>query len=325
AGLGRLLIGGSVAVAFVGLLKLASSWFPKKLYAFVAGNALSIGLIGAITAGPPLRFLMDIFSWRGVISVTGGLTLILGGAVWLVVRDRPEEKGYKGFVPGITRQESLSLKTIGQGFACVGRYRNTWLLFVIPGGIVGCILTFSGLWGVPYLVSCHNLSPAKAAALTSILLVGWALGAPFFGWLSDRMGKRKPLYIAGSLGLTVGWMLILFLQELSFFHLAMIFFATGFLSGCMIISFAFVTESVPLSLSGTVSGLTNMGVMMGPMILQPVVGKILDINFSGRIVDGVRFYSVGDYEYGFIPLIGWLCLSVVLLFFTKETNCRQMT
>ncbi|MBU0463621.1 MAG: MFS transporter, partial [Proteobacteria bacterium] len=33
AGLGRLLIGGSVAVAFVGLLKLSSSWFPKKIYA----------------------------------------------------------------------------------------------------------------------------------------------------------------------------------------------------------------------------------------------------------------------------------------------------
>ena len=95
--------------------------------------------------------------------------------------------------------------------------------------------------------------------------------------------------------------------------------------GCMIISFAFVTESVPLSLSGTVSGLTNMGVMMGPMLLQPVVGKILDINWAGQMVDGARFYPVEAYEYGFIPVIGWVCLSVGLLFFTKETNCRQIS
>lgn len=323
AGLGRLLIGGSVAVAFVGLLKLASSWFPKKLYAFVAGNALSIGLIGAVTAGPPLRFLMDTFPWRGVISATGGMTLILGGIIWLVVRDRPEEKGYKGLIPGIPRQNALSLKTIGQGFGRVGQYRNTWLLFVIPGGIVGSILTFSGLWGVPYLVSCYNMSPARASALTSTMLLGWAMGGPFFGWLSDRMGKRKPLFIAGSLGLSSGWMLILFFQGLSFFQLATLLFTTGFLSGCMIISFAFVTESVPLSLSGTVSGLTNMGVMMGPMLLQPVVGKILDIHWAGQMADGVRSYSIEAYEYGFIPMIGWVCLSVVLLFFAKETNCRQ--
>lgn len=325
AGIGRFFIGGSVAVAFVGLLKLASSWFPKKLYAFVAGNALSIGLIGAVTAGPPLRFFMDTFSWRGVIGITGGMTLVLGLIIWLVVRDLPEEKGYKGYIPITVQKESLSLKKIGHGFVCVGQYRNTWLLFFIPGGIVGCILTFSGLWGVPYLVASYNISPAGASSLTSIMLVGWAIGGPFFGWMSDRTRKRKPLFIAGIIGLFLGWILILFFQVFSILQLTMLLFLTGFLSGCMIISFAFVTESVPLSLSGTVSGLTNMGVMMGPMLLQPVVGKILDINWAGQMVDGVRFYPVEAYEYGFIPMIGWVCISVALLFLTKETNCRQIS
>jgi hypothetical protein len=66
-----------------------------------------------------------------------------------------------------------------------------------------------------------------------------------------------------------------------------------------------------------------MGVMMGPMVLQPVVGKILDLNWSGQLADGVRLYSVQAYEYGFIPMIGWACLSLVLLVFTKETHCSQ--
>ncbi|MCD4742909.1 MAG: MFS transporter [Desulfobacteraceae bacterium] len=324
AGFGRLLIGGSVAVAFVGLLKLSSSWFPKKFYAFVAGNALSIGLIGAITAGPPLRFLMDAFNWRGVISVTGLMTLVLGGVIWFVVRDWPQEKGYPGFTKRIPQPDSLSFSSIWQSFYKVLQYRNTWLLFVIPGGIVGAILTFSGLWGVPYLVWHHQLSPGKAAALISCLLIGWAMGAPVFGWLSDRMGKRKPLYILGSLVLALGWSLILFRGGLSYYQLAVVLWVTGFFSGCMILSFAFVSESVPRSLSGTVSGLTNMGVMMGPTLLQPVIGRILDNNWTGQMADGVRVYSLDAYEYGFIPMMGGVILSVLLLFFTKETHCRQI-
>jgi len=230
AGLGRLLIGGSVAVAFVGLLKLSSSWFPKKIYAFVTGNALSIGLIGAVTAGPPLRFLMDTFAWRQVISVTGVMTLVLGGVIWFVVRDSPQEKGYPGFTKTMPTSASLSERRIWQDLFKVFKYRNVCLLFVIPGGIAGCILTFSGLWGVPFLISHHGLSPARSAAMTSVLLVGWAIGAPFFGWLSDHMGKRKSMYLAAIMVVALG----------------------------------------------------------------------------------------------FIPMMAWIILSVGLLFFTKETHCRQM-
>ena len=92
----------------------------------------------------------------------------------------------------------------------------------------------------------------------------------------------------------------------------------------MIVSFAFVMESVPPSLSGTVSGLINMGVMMGPTLLQPAVGRILDSHWTGQMANGVRVYSLDAYEYGFIPMMGWVSLSVLLLFFTKETHCRQM-
>jgi MFS family permease len=90
----------------------------------------------------------------------------------------------------------------------------------------------------------------------------------------------------------------------------------------MIVSFAFVSESVPRSLHGTVSGLTNMGVMMGPMLLQPVVGRILDSHWTGEVVDGVRFYSLEAYESGFVPMVGWIIASLLLLLFTRETHCR---
>jgi sugar phosphate permease len=266
---------------------------------------------------------MDTFHWRQVIGVTGVMTLVLGGLIWFIVRDWPQEKGYPGFIKKIPTPPSLSVRRIRQGLSKVLTYRNTWLLFVIPGGVVGCILTFSGLWGVPFLITHHQLSPGRAAVLSSVLLIGWAMGAPVFGWLSDRMGTRKPLYIAGCMVVALGWSLILFRETLSFYQLVMALSVTGFFSGCMILSFAFAMESVPLSLSGTVSGLINMGVMMGPMLLQPVVGRILDNNWTGQLVNGVRVYSLDAYKVGFIPMMAWIILSVLLLFFTKETHCRQ--
>ena len=44
----------------------------------------------------------------------------------------------------------------------------------------------------------------------------------------------------------------------------------------MILGFAQGKETLPLSLSGMVSGVINMGVLTGPMLLQPLVGFLLD-------------------------------------------------
>jgi hypothetical protein len=99
---------------------------------------------------------------------------------------------------------------------------------------------------------------------------------------------------------------------------------TGFFSGSMMICFAFAKESVPTQLSGTVSGVINMGVMSGPMILQPAVGWVLDRLWAGEVVEGVRAYSLSAYRGGFSLMLAWILCSFLLLLFTKETGCRQM-
>ena len=91
----------------------------------------------------------------------------------------------------------------------------------------------------------------------------------------------------------------------------------------MIVSFAFAKESVPSDLSGTVAGVINMGVMLGPTILQPAVGWFLDRNWDGEIANQVRVYSLEAYRTGFTLMIAWAGLSLILLFFTRETRCRQ--
>jgi MFS family permease len=323
ANIGRLLIGGSVGVAWVSVLKLSTGWFPSRRFALTSGLALLCGLLGAVSAGVPLRILVNHFGWRPVMFFSAVGALVIAISLWIIVRDDPSERGYKSFAPS-DRAESDRPWSILSGLSKVFRYKNTWLLTLAPGGIVGPVLAFSGLWGVPFFTTHYGLSPVKSAALTSTLLVAWGVGGPMLGGLSDRIGLRKPLYLGGCIISCVGWGLILFVQGLPVWLLTELMIFVGLASGAMIIGFVFAKESVPSPLAGTVTGVCNMGVMMGPMLLQPVMGLVLDKNWSGVMENGIRIYDLGAYRAAFTLMMGWSILAIVLIAFTTETKCRQM-
>jgi hypothetical protein len=90
-----------------------------------------------------------------------------------------------------------------------------------------------------------------------------------------------------------------------------------------VIGFAFGKESVPVQFLGTISGTVNIGNMIGPMLLQPAIGRVLDRAWTGQISHGVHVYSAPAYQHGFLLMIAWLVLSAVLLSFTRETFCHQ--
>jgi MFS family permease len=320
---GRLLVGGSVAVAWVVLLKLSDHWMPARLYAMVSGLALLCGILGAVAAGTPLRLLVDAFGWRPVMFWSGMLVLFLTAAIWLFVRDDPSERGYLSYsaAGGAGKRKKIGSPLAGLGR--VFKYWNTWMLVLAPGGIVGPVLAFTGLWGVPFLQVRYGLPPSQGAAVCSLMMVAWAAGGPVLGGLSDRIGRRKPLYLAGNITAVLGWALVIFVKmPLPLFLVAAA--VTGFSCGGMIIGFAFGKESVPGGLSGTVSGVVNTGVMTGPMVLQPLIGWVLDLSWDGRMAGGVRVYDAGDFQAGFSVMLVWTVLSCLLLAMTRETHCRPL-
>jgi MFS family permease len=319
ASAGRLLVGGSVAVAFVGMLKLASHWFAPRQFALVSGMALFTGIVGAVFAGVPLRLAVDRFGWRPVMTASALATLGLAAAIWLVVRDDPEERGHASYFAVGAHHET---PTVLGGLREVLRYGNTWLLAFVPGGIAGALLAFAGLWGVPYLTTVYGMTTAEAAGATSTVMVGWALGGPVFGAASDRMGRRKPLYVGGMVVVTVGWALVLYASPARPL-LAALLAVVGFASGCMMPGFAFAKESVPPPVAGTVSGVVNTGVMIGPLVLQPSIGWMLDRLWGGAVQDGVRVYEHSAYRAGFGLMMAWLVASLAAVLFTRETHCRQ--
>lgn len=321
ANFGRLMIGASVGVAWVAMLKLAAHWFPPNRFALASGLGLFVGLGGAVAAGVPLRFLVDHFGWRPVMGISGALTFLIGISIWIIVRDDPGEKGYASYGSVSGPSSSASLLS---GLRTVLRFKNMWLLSIGPSGVVGPLLSFAGLWGVPFLTTHYGMSPSRSAAYTSTILVAWAIGGPVLGALSDRVCRRKTVYLWGSLAACCGWGFVLFVSELPLWILAGLFILIGFASGAMVLGFAFVKESVPPGYAGTGAGVCNMGVMMGPMILQPLMGWVLDRQWDGRLIDGVRMYDLAAYRSAFLVMIAWSILAVVLIALTTETYCRQI-
>ena len=321
ANAGRLAIGAAAGVAFVSMLKLASHWMPARHYAFASGVALFVGVVGATLAGPPLRIAVDAFGWRAVMGASAAVTAAIAIAIWVVVRDDPAERGYASFHAHAALRPGAA-QSIASQLREVLSYRNTWLLLAIPGAFSGIILTFAGLWGVPFLVSQYGFSTHGAAALASAMLVCWSIASMAYGPLSERIGRRKPIYTGGLVATLALWALVVFVPGLPRPVLVMVLLAVAAAAGAFIVTFAYARESVPARLAGTISGMANMGVMLGGMFMQPLVGLVLDWRWDGRMAEGVRVYDFGAYQWGFALMLAWGAVSLVLLAFARETYCR---
>lgn len=320
-GAGRLLIGASVGVAFVAMMKLSTHWFHPSRFALVAGLALGTGMVGAVSAGAPLRWLADLFGWRGVMLAAAAATAALAVAIWMLVRDDPQARGYASYLPA-ARHDAPAHSMTG-GLARVLASRNVLLVCVMNGGVSGPVLTFAGLWGVPFLTTHYGLTTAAAAGLCSLTLLAWGVGGPLAGALSDRMKARKPLYFAGAAVATLAWFVVLLVPGLPLALLVALLAAAGLASGIIMIGYAWGKESAPAALAGTTGGVVNMGNMVGGMLMQPAVGWVLDRAWDGGLEAGLRVYSFAAYRGGFALMLVWLVAVAVVTAFARETHCRQ--
>jgi MFS family permease len=323
ANAGRLAIGAAAGVAFVSMLKLVSHWMPARQYAFASGVALFVGVLGATLAGPPLRIAVDAFGWRAVMGASAAVSAGVAIAIWVVVRDDPSERGYASFHAHANAHRQAA--SVASQLREVLSYRNTWLTFLIPGAFSGVILTFAGLWGVPFLVSQYGFSTRGAAVLTSAMLVCWSVASMAYGPISERIGRRKPIYLAGLAATLALWSVVVLVPGLPTPVLVAVLLAVSVAAGAFIVTFAYARESVPPRLAGTVSGIANMGVMLGGMLMQPLVGLALDARWTGRVVDGVRVYDFAAYQGGFALMLAWGLVSLLLLAFARESYCRPMS
>ena len=322
ASVGRLLIGAAAGVAFVSMLKLASHWMPARSFAFVSGVALFTGVVGATLAGAPLRAAVEAFGWREVMTASAAVSFLAAAAIWIVVRDDPTDRGYQSHFPAA--QEGGDRASMGAQLSEVLRYRNVWLLLAIPGAFSAIVLTFAGLWGVPFLVTHYAFTTGGAGLMASAMLLAWSASSMAWGSLSQRIGRRKPIYLAGLVASLALWAVLVFVPGLPRAALVAVLLGVSVACGAFIVTFAFAKESVPARLGGTVSGIANMGVMLGGMVMQPLVGFMLDRHWDGVSEGGARVYGFGAFQWGFGMMLAWGAAALAMLAFTRESYCRQM-
>jgi sugar phosphate permease len=321
--IGRAIIGGSTAVGWLVVLRLAAHWFPDVRFGMVSGLGLFFGNLGALFAQVPLRIGVEQFGWRATAIGSAGLILGIGILAWILVRDDPGQKGLASYAPrSLQVQEKTNLRSILHSARVVFSYRNTWLLLLAQGGMVGPIMTFTGLWGSPFLKARFGLEPKAAATICSVMIVCWAVASPVFGTISDKIGKRKPAYLAGSVLCALGWVTLFYVNGLPLALFTILAAVTSFATGCVIIAFAYGRESVPAQHMGAVTATTNIGNMLGNVLLQPGIGLLLDRHWAGTVVHGARIYSVGAYQIGFLPIVAWALISTLAIVLTKESGRR---
>ncbi|HTZ72962.1 MAG TPA: MFS transporter [Candidatus Aquilonibacter sp.] len=321
---GRAIVGGATAVEWLVLLKIGAHWFPRRRFSMLAGLGLFFGNIGALTAQVPLRLMIVHFGWRAVIIGSGAVVLLFAALAWAFVKDDPSDAGFATYASTAAEQSGkVKAADLWKGFLKIFGYRNTWLIFFAQGGFVGPMIAFTGLWAVPFLTVRFGLKPTIAAAVSSVMIICWAVASPICGDLSDRIGRRKPIYLAGGLISTVGWFVMFFVNGLPLAAFIPIAAITSFSCGAVILGFAYCRESVPTQYSGASNATVNIGNMVGAAILEPAIGWVLDKEWSGKIAGGVHVYGLHAYQMGLLLIVGWSAIALVLLTFTKETYCKQ--
>lgn len=298
----RALIGLGSSFAVVGSFNVGAQWFPPKRFASITGLTVTIGMLGAASAGTPLALMVNHFGWRSsmnIFAIAGiGLTIL----IWLMVRNSPAQKKRK-----------TSETSIWTGLKYIFTSGQSWLAALYGGFLYAPTPIFCALWGVPFLMHAHELSKPVAAGIVSAVFFGWMVGSPFFGWLSDFLVKRKPPMIVGAIGSFITLTSVIYIQNLPNFVLAILLFLFGFLSSGFILAFSIVKEINPARYAATSIGFTNMLNMVWCATLQPAVGIILDLLWQGNMKHNVRIYNVASYHIALTVLpILLICASVVL-------------
>lgn len=313
ASVGRALIGGTVAFAFVGTLAIAGYWFKSSHYALLAGLLQTVGMCGAIFGQAPLRQIVEGIGWRGTMYVLAAVALVLAILLFKLVPMRSAEQ--KQHDPGTGLLKGLKAVTANL---------QTWYCSVIGFGMASIMLGFGGLWGVPWLSSVQGYSITEAAGITSMIFVGWAIFSPLLGWFSDRIGRRNNIMISGAL-LSIGaFYLVIYHTPENMVSLMTLIFLVGVGGSAMTVCFGSVKELNRLNFSGTALGLMNMCVVGAGAVMQPLIGWLLDMRWDGSLIEGARFYSAENYRFAFSSLLIMNSMALVAAFLLRETHCRQI-
>jgi MFS family permease len=189
---------------------------------------------------------------------------------------------------------------------------------ILCGAISGLLFIpttiFDMIWGVRYMQEAQGLDYGDAVMRSAAVPLGWIIGCPLLGFVSDRIGRRKPVIIAGAIVLfgCIAWILYGPANVLPPFTLALI---AGIASGSAILPYTVIREANPPELGGTATGVVNFLNFTFSALLGPVFGWIL-----ASVAGGSKPMELSHYQTAFTPLLYGVVIAIILTFILRETG-----
>jgi MFS family permease len=317
--LARFVTGLGAASAIIGCMKLISVWFKPRDFAKMTGLMMTVGMMGAGFSEMMVESIKSTFhvSWASLYTSVGLLGLVLWLMYFLFIQD-----GFKvvsgNNASGVNASKSVCFKT---AFFRVVSCRQSWFLSLYSGLMFCPVAAFTASWGTSFFVTVDHFSKAFASSSTSFILFGFALGSPFWGWLSDVVFVRKKFLIMCSLvTFCLSAVMILFPIH-SVWILSSLCFFFGFFISAFVLSFSMIREINPLDCAATSIGFMNSFNALMSFLIVLAVGMVIDW------VSGFHFKSqlslFEPFHLGMSLILVSIFIAILLLPYLKETHCKQ--
>ena len=304
ASIGRFLQGAGGVFALVGAIYIATKNFTASVAATLIGATQMFGMAGGsagqFVVGPLIGGGMAWSSFWVGMGITG---LLIGAILFLLL---PKDE--------MPRQPDNWLKSAKDAFAVVFKNPQSILCGLISGLLFIPTTIFDMVWGVRYLQDAHGFDYGEAVMRSATVPLGWIIGCPLLGFLSDRLGRRKPVIITGAIVLLACMAWILYGRTDAFppYILGLV---AGAASGAAMIPYTIIKEANPPQYGGTATGVINFINFTFSALLGPVFAGLLH-----RISGGAAQMELAHYQEAFVPLLVGVAMAIVLALMLKETG-----
>ena len=320
--IGRVMVGVGVSMVFIPTMKILSQWFRAREFASMTGIFNAVGGIGVLAATWLLALMAALLGWRLSFELIGAGTFIIVALVWIVVRDRPADKGWPTLAE-IDRKDEAASHTphqipLLQGAKRVVSEKYFWPVAIWFFFDCGIFFGFGALWGGPYLMHVYGMTRAQAGAVLSMIAWGMIVGSPPLGYLSDKVMKsrKKPFVFCAFLLVVDLAFLYMFPSGLSRTVLSIFFFIFSICASSVVIfGFTMIKELFPVEIAGTSTGLVNIFPFLGGAVFMPLLGRVLDA-YPKTAAGG---YSLEAYKTLLLILLGASVVSLICTLLMKET------
>ena len=321
----RAMVGLGVSMVFIPTLKTISQWFRAREFAVMSGLLNAAGGLGILGATWFLGWLATWFGWRLSFHLIGTCTAVVVVAAWLIVRDRPTDKGWPSIaqIEGLPTDGLAAQAKIGlwQGVCKVVSHGAFWPVAVWFFFDCGIFFAFGGLWSGPYLMHVYGMTRTQTGAVLSMIAWAMMLGSPLLGLLSQKVlrGRRKTLMLCSAALVLLILLLNMRPTGLSPVVLAVWFFLFSVCSSAIVaIGFTTTKELFPVEMAGTCVGMVNFFPFFGGAVFMPLLGRVLDA--YGKNDAGA--YPLTAYKQVLLILLAASVVSLASTFLMKETYRR---